>query len=181
MYLKQSRYKDGRTYLSIVHGYWDSQNKQSRTKTIKKIGYLDDMKKKYEDPVAHFTEMADAMGREHQAAKDITFTLGRDSQIERGAANRKNYGHIVFSKIYHELEIHRFLKNARRHEPFKFNTDALPISYKMFPGNTHDSETLIPVLAEVKKTFGVKRIITVADKGLNCGDNIAFNTILGDG
>jgi transposase len=33
----------------------------------------------------------------------------------------------------------------------------------------------------VKKKFGVKRIITVADKGLICGDNIAFGTIMGDG
>jgi transposase len=57
----------------------------------------------------------------------------------------------------------------------------LPITYKLFPGNTHDSQTLIPVLTEVKRKFGVKRIITVADKGLNSGDNIAYNMILGDG
>ncbi|MDR1293272.1 MAG: IS1634 family transposase, partial [Clostridiales Family XIII bacterium] len=57
----------------------------------------------------------------------------------------------------------------------------LPISYRLFPGNTHDSQTLMPVLTEVKKKFGVKRIIAVADKGLNSGDNIAYNMILGDG
>jgi transposase len=57
----------------------------------------------------------------------------------------------------------------------------LPISYKLFPGNTHDSQTLMPMLKEIKKTFGVSRIIVVADKGLNSGDNIAFNTALGDG
>ena len=57
----------------------------------------------------------------------------------------------------------------------------LPISYKLFPGNTHDSQTLMPVLAEIKKKFGVSRIINVADKGLNSGDNIAFATVLGDG
>jgi hypothetical protein len=39
----------------------------------------------------------------------------------------------------------------------------------------------MPVLTEVKKKFGVKRIIAVADKGLNSGDNIAYNMILGDG
>jgi transposase len=37
------------------------------------------------------------------------------------------------------------------------------------------------MLTEIKKTFGVKRIIAVADKGLNSGDNIAYNTILKDG
>ena len=32
-----------------------------------------------------------------------------------------------------------------------------------------------------KKKFGVKRVVTVADKGLNSGDNIAFCTTLNDG
>jgi len=59
--------------------------------------------------------------------------------------------------------------------------DCLPIMYKIFPGNTHDSQTLMPMLAQVKKRFGTKRIITVADKGLNSGDNIVFNAALGDG
>jgi transposase len=58
---------------------------------------------------------------------------------------------------------------------------SLPISYKLFPGNRHDSQTLMPMLTEIKKTFGVKRLIVVADKGLNSGDNIAYNTIFGDG
>jgi transposase len=39
----------------------------------------------------------------------------------------------------------------------------------------------MPVLTQVKKDYGIKRIIVVADKGLNSGDNIAYNTILGDG
>jgi len=59
--------------------------------------------------------------------------------------------------------------------------ESLPIMYKIFPGNTHDSQTLMPMLAEVKKKSKTKRIITVADKGLNSGDNIVFNTALGDG
>ena len=59
--------------------------------------------------------------------------------------------------------------------------DALPVAYKIFPGNTHDSQTLMPILKDLKKKFKTKRIITVADKGLNSGDNIAFNAVLGDG
>jgi len=37
------------------------------------------------------------------------------------------------------------------------------------------------MLTEIKRNFGVGRIITVADKALNSGDNIAYATILGDG
>ena len=294
MYLKKAKMsKTGRTYLSIVHGFWDSAAKQSRTKTVRKLGYLDELEKEYEDPVAHFTAVAAAMETERQTSKTVNIELYADSQLERGVVNRKNYGHVVFSKIYHELEIDWFLKNARRHENFKFNTDAimrllvysrllypgskratvlnkdiffdsfkftlddvyaalthfdkisamlqqhlhekvteqhkretdivyydvtnyyfeidkqdefrkkgaeknrrgdpivqmgllldkvgLPISYKLYPGNTHDSQTLMPILTEIKKKYGVGRIITVADKALNSGDNIAYSTVLGDG
>ena len=44
MYLKQTKTNNGRIYLSFVHGYRDEDGK-SRTKTIKKIGYLDEFEK----------------------------------------------------------------------------------------------------------------------------------------
>jgi len=59
--------------------------------------------------------------------------------------------------------------------------ESLPIMYKVFPGNTHDSQTMMPMLAQVKRKFNTRRIVAVADKGLNSGDNIVFNTALGDG
>jgi transposase len=293
MFLRQNFDKrSGRTYLAIIQGYRDKDGK-SRQKTVWGIGYLDELLKDHKDPVAHFTKVAEEMDRERKDNMALTITLDKDEQLERGAVNRKNYGYVVFSKIYHELEIDRFLKNARRHESFKYNTDAimrllvytrllypgskrasvlakdsffdnfkfslddvydalthfdriseelqwhlhrqvtrqygretelvyydvtnyyfeidredklrrkgaskenkkspvvqmgllldkagLPISYKLFPGNRHDSQTLLPVLTRLKKDFGIGRIVTVADKGLNSGDNIAYNTILGDG
>jgi len=293
MYLKKSTSKaTGRTHLSIAHSYRDNNGKPT-SKTVMRVGYLDELEDEYEDPIAHFTAVAATMEAERQAGKSITVTIDKEAQLERGAANRKNYGHVVFSKVYHELEIDWFLKNARRHENFKFNTDAimrllvysrllypgskrasvlnkdiffdsfnftlddvydalthfdkisvalqthlhgkvteqynrvtdivyydvtnyyfeidkqdelrrkgaeknrrndpivqmgllldkmgLPIAYKLFPGNTHDSQTLMPVLTEIKKKYGVTRIVTVADKALNSGDNIAYATVLGDG
>jgi len=294
MYLRKNHNKKtDRTYLTIVQGYRD-KNGKSKAKVIQSVGYLDELLKKYDDPIKYFTAMAKSMDKERKENKNIAVTIDMEERIDRCAVNRKNYGHIVFSKVYHELEIDRYLKNARRHENFKFNTDAimrlllytrllypggskrasvlvkerffdsfdfslddvydalghfdkiseglqqhiheqvsqkhgretdiiyydvtnyyfeidkqddlrrkgaskenkkkpivqmglmldkggLPISYKMFPGNTHDSQTLMPMLAQIKKNYGVRRIITVADKGLNSGDNIAFNTVLGDG
>ncbi|MBS3937765.1 MAG: IS1634 family transposase [Peptococcaceae bacterium] len=61
------------------------------------------------------------------------------------------------------------------------DTNGIPISYDLFPGNTNDSETLMPVLAKVKKEYEVGRIIVVADKGINTADNIAFYLARGDG
>ena len=47
----------------------------------------------------------------------------------------------------------------------------IPISYKLFPGNTHDTKTLIPILNEVKNQLGFIKTIVVAGKGLNSNEN----------
>jgi len=57
----------------------------------------------------------------------------------------------------------------------------LPITYELFRGNTTDYETLLPVLSKLKQSFNLKRAIVVADKGLNSGENKAYNIIKGDG
>ena len=61
------------------------------------------------------------------------------------------------------------------------DSSGIPISYRLFPGNTNDSETFIPVMADMKKRYGISRTIVVADKGLNTGDNIAFDILAGNG
>ncbi|MDR1157554.1 MAG: IS1634 family transposase [Oscillospiraceae bacterium] len=50
--------------------------------------------------------------------------------------------------------------------------NGLPVSVSMFPGNTSESLTLQPVMADVKASYGLGRIIVVADKGLNSSGNI---------
>jgi transposase len=61
------------------------------------------------------------------------------------------------------------------------DADAIPITYQLFKGNTHDSQTMMPLLQKTRKNYGLNRIITVADKALNSGDNIAFLMAKGDG
>lgn len=57
----------------------------------------------------------------------------------------------------------------------------IPISYSLFPGNTNDCETLIPTTREMKREFGLDKVIVVADKGMNTHKNIVFNLLQGDG
>jgi len=59
--------------------------------------------------------------------------------------------------------------------------NGLPITYRLFPGNTADCLTMIPVLSDMKRDFGLERVIAVADKGLNCSDNVAALYARGDG
>jgi len=61
------------------------------------------------------------------------------------------------------------------------DTKGIPIMYDLFPGNTNDCLTLMPVLDQVKKNYEIGKIIVVADKGINTADNIAFCLAKGDG
>jgi len=54
------------------------------------------------------------------------------------------------------------------------DADGIPLHYKMFPGNTHDSKTFIPVFKDVCVKFTPGRVIAVADMGSASSDNIYF-------
>lgn len=51
------------------------------------------------------------------------------------------------------------------------DSNQIPISYKLFEGNTHDTKTLIPTFNQVKDRLNIKKTIVVADKGLNSAEN----------
>lgn len=48
----------------------------------------------------------------------------------------------------------------------------IPISYNLFSGNTSEKETLIPEISNIKKRHNIDKVIVVADRGLNCSDNM---------
>lgn len=50
----------------------------------------------------------------------------------------------------------------------------IPLNYELFPGNESEKTSLLPLLRETKKTFGIDRTILVADRGLNTSDNTYF-------
>ena len=60
------------------------------------------------------------------------------------------------------------------------DAEGIPIAYDLFRGNTNDCETLLPVLRR-RRERGQGRVVVVADKGMNCSDNIAGAVAGGDG
>jgi transposase len=48
-----------------------------------------------------------------------------------------------------------------------------PICCEMWPGNTTDVKTLIPVIDRVRKRFGINKFCIVADRGMISADTIA--------
>ena len=61
------------------------------------------------------------------------------------------------------------------------DTNGIPISYKLFRGNQTDPVTYLPAVEEIKKQFGIERIIVVADKAMNSKTNVSAMFEQGDG
>ena len=49
---------------------------------------------------------------------------------------------------------------------------ARPIGYELFPGNTFDGKTLEAALNSMESRFGIRKVIIVADKGINSKLNL---------
>ena len=52
------------------------------------------------------------------------------------------------------------------------DTNGIPIAFQLFPGNCVDVKTYLPAVEQLKKQFGIERIVVVADKGMNSKNNI---------
>ena len=74
-----------------------------------------------------------------------------------------------------------------RHDPIVglgllLDSNQIPVGMKMYPGNESEKPVLRKVIDELKKKSNITgRTIHVADKGLNCAENIAFSKRNGDG
>jgi transposase len=52
------------------------------------------------------------------------------------------------------------------------NKEGFPVAYELFPGNTFEGHTLIPIINEFKKKHSIKNLIVVADAAMISADNI---------
>ena len=125
MYLNiMNNKKTGKTRLSIRRGYRDANGKVKNV-TIQNLGDLEVLKKDYDDPIAHFKEVVKNMNEEEkQINLPITVKIDKNEKLEEGTNNYKNFGYAALSKIYHELEIDKFLIHRfkiRNVSEFKIN------------------------------------------------------------
>ena len=138
MYLKQNKVGN-RIHLIIAHGYRDKETKQTRTKTIKTIGYVDELLKEYPDPIAHFKEVARQMTKEENSKRKVTLTIDMNESLAEDMDNRKNLGYAAILKMYYELKLDQYFNNNARNHDFEFSPNAimtlLVISRLLSPGS----------------------------------------------
>ena len=124
MYLKKSKRKNGRIYLSIADGYYDPQKGHTRTKNIEKIGFADAFSNQYEDPIVHFEEVVARMNADKKA-QNYTPTITINAEEKFDGNNCKNIGYAILSYFYHELDIHKFFANRQRNIDTEYNMNSI--------------------------------------------------------
>ena len=125
-----------------------------------------------------------SLGYFYKYKKDLILHIHEYIRCEYG----RNLNNVFYdvTNYYFESDEDDFRKKgvSKEHRPnpivqmgLLMDDEGIPISFKLFEGNTNDCNTLMPVLDELKKDFNLGKVIVVADKGMNSGENIAYNVI----
>jgi transposase len=124
MHLKKSPVKNGRTYLSIVESRRDPRTGKPKKVTIQKLGYLDELAKEHADPIGYCMDIIAEMNRKKAEEKTaMTITVNHTQQVEGN--ERKNFGYVALSAVYHELGIHRFLAGRQKSLDVEYNLNSI--------------------------------------------------------
>ena len=110
MYLKQTKNRQGRIFLSYVHGYRD-ENGIKKQKTIENIGFLDALEKEYDDPIKHFKKLVKEKNNEE--ISELTIKNLNTKKIDDNSTT-KNLGYFALKRIYKELGISNLLKEKQK-------------------------------------------------------------------
>ena len=108
LFLKQTRFKSGKIYLSIVDGYWkDGKVKQ---KVYQKLGYLDDLEKQFDDPVSHYKKYVEDLKKQFLSKVTTTFDITKDNDF---TDDTFNIGYTYLKNKFQDLDISSVLKDKQ--------------------------------------------------------------------
>lgn len=140
MYLKKTPNKKGRISLSAVQGYRD--NGRVRQRTIETFGFVDELEKQFDDPIAHFTEVVALMDEARLAEEGSqTITIHPHQKVDKRTTNRKYVGDAIPLAYYNALEIESVVRSYMRTSKTKFDVNSLLrllVSERLLaPGSKH--------------------------------------------
>ena len=124
MYLNKQKKPNGDIYLSIREKY-HVPKVGSREKTIESLGYLSELKKTIDDPIAYYTQYAKNLTKKRNSEKSRTISIDTNEKLSIGADDTRNVGYGILKLIYKELEIDKFWNWKTRGRKMKFNTDQI--------------------------------------------------------
>lgn len=139
MYLKCCPGYKGKLYLSFVQGYRDEFGK-AKSKTIESIGYLDDLKKQFDDPITHFKEIAKQ--RSNDEINELVIK-NLNSKIIVSNSNKKNIGYCILKMIYNQLNLKELFHSKQDNLNIEYNLNdifqLLVYSRIMYPASKKET------------------------------------------
>lgn len=124
MYLNKQKKPNGDIYLSIREKYHVPQ-KGSRERTVESLGYLSQLKQKYDDPIAFFSQKAIEMTEEKEKNKSGTIPIDNEEKMSVETDELKNVGYVILKELYKQLELDKFWNWKTRNLSIQFSVDRI--------------------------------------------------------
>ncbi len=124
IFVNKLKKPNGDIYLSIREKY-HVPKVGSRERTVESIGYLSELKKTYDDPIAHFTDYAKKLTEEAKKEKNKTISIDTTETLEPGTNDSRNVGYGVLKELYRSLDLDRFWNWKTRGKRNRFSVDQI--------------------------------------------------------
>ena len=124
MYLKQIPQKNGRVKLAVYESY--REGTRTRQRTVRPLGYLDELEAEHDDPVAWGKSVAAEMTEAKRAAEQaVAIEIHPMQKIDKRADNVKNVGCAAALSQYAALGVGNALRSASRSSRAEYSLDAV--------------------------------------------------------
>lgn len=133
----------GVSRLYIYETYYDKDSATGkgrvRSKILESLGRLDELRKIYDNPVAHFKTVCEQRTAQNREIRKQSIHIDLDAKISAGEDNLKNIGYGILKALYKELELDKFWNWKTRNLSIDYSIDKifrlLVFSRILYPGS----------------------------------------------
>lgn len=140
MFLRSITIK-GVTRLYFYESYYE--NGRTKQKCIENLGRLDELQKRFDDPVSHFKKVAEEKNAEQNTSRKASVPIDLSSTMSTSEDNLRNVGYAVLKDLYKQLELDKFWKLVLRKTSIQYDLEAvfrlLVFSRILYPGSKRDT------------------------------------------
>ena len=140
MFLRSITIK-GVTRLYFYESYYE--NGRTKQKCIESLGRLDELQKRFDDPVSHFKKVAEEKNAEQNTSRKTSVPIELSSTMSTSEDNLRNVGYAVLKDLYKQLELDKFWKLVLRKTSIQYDLEAvfrlLVFSRILYPGSKRDT------------------------------------------
>ena len=120
MFLKKSKYSNGRTFLSIMQSYRD-ENGKPKHRTIEKIGFLDELESKYDDPISYFSNQI----KNGDFYNDELIIKHLSTCKIDSSSKPKSVGVLPIAKVYNKFNLAGIFNKYQNKYDFKYSLESV--------------------------------------------------------